>query len=179
MAGIEDLSPADLKAFHLGRELMKNPEIHRQGLRLAKQANPALHFTEIELEDKIAQVEDNAKEREKKLADELMAERVERRRAEKNREIIAAGFTPEEIEAIIVAEKCSYATAMKLAAAEKRSAEPTAGDYRGGTPPGTPVEMRPTEEWRKLGTNTGGLRKHSAQVAADMINQFRGRTAAR
>jgi len=180
VAGLEDLTPAQLKAFHLGQELMKNPEIHRQGLRLAKKANPNLHFPEIELEDQIAGVEARAQEREQKLEHDLMAERVNRRKAERDREIVDAGFTVAEIEKIIVDEKCTYETAMKLAAAERRSAEPGPGDYRSGHNQGDPIEIRGDADFRKAGASgLGALRKLSAKVASDMINGFRGRTPAR
>jgi hypothetical protein len=178
MAGIEDLNPAELKAFQLGRELMKNPEIHREGLRLAKKANPDLRFVEIELEDQIAASDARAREREQKLADELMAERVARRKGERDKQITDAGFTVEEIEAIIVAEKCSYETAMKLARAERQSADPTAADARGGTHQGAPIEIRGDADFRKAGSfGLGALRKLSAKVAGDMINEFRGTRA--
>jgi hypothetical protein len=180
VAGIEDLTPAQLKAYHLGLELSKNPEVHRQSLRLAKKANPALHFPEIELEDQIAAVETRSLEREQKLENDLMTERVTRRQEARNREIIEAGFTVAEIEAIIVSEKCSYETAMKLAAAERRSAEPGPGEYRSGAHnQGDPIEIRPDQDFRKAGAHgLGALRKLSAKVAGDMINQFRGRRTA-
>jgi hypothetical protein len=181
MAGIEDLTPQQLRAFHLGQELMKNPEIHRQGLRLAKKANPALVLpTEIELEDRIEAVNQGAKEREAKLEEQLMTERVARRQGERNKQITDAGFTVEEIEAIIVAEKCTYETAMKLAAAERRSAEPGPGEYRSGAHQGDPMEIRPDQDFRKAGASgIGALRKLSSKIAGDMINGFRGRGTAR
>lgn len=180
MAGIEDLTPAQLKAFHLGAELVKNPEVYREGLRLAKRANPALQLPEIELEDKIAAVETRAQEREAKLENDLMTERVARRQGERNKQIIEAGFTVAEIEKIIVDEKCSYETAMKLASAERRSADPGPGEYRSGTHQGDPIEIRPDQDFRKAGASgIGALRKLSSKIAGDMINGFRGRGTAR
>lgn len=180
MAGLEDLTPQQLRAFHLGQELMKNPEIHRQGLRLAKKANPALVLpTEIELEDRIEAVNEAAKGREAKLEEQLMTERVTRRKGERDRQILEAGFTVAEIEALIVEEKCSYETAMKLATAMRQSAEPTAGDYRGGHTQGDPIEIRPEQDFRKAGASgIGALRKLSSKIAGDMINGFRGRRSA-
>jgi len=176
-ANLEGMTQAERRAFLLGQELVKNPEVFREGQRLAKKANPALQIPEIELEDKLAAQEARALERQQKLQDELMQERVTRRQQERNRQIEAAGFEVSEIEKIIVDEKCSYDTAMKLAAAERRSAEPTGGDHRGAQ--GSPIEMRPAEDWRKAGAaGLGGLRKRSAEVAAEMINNFRGRRPA-
>lgn len=173
MAGIEDLTPAQLREFRLGQELMKDPAIRLQALRLAKAANPALHLPEVDLEDRIVKVTEDAKAREQKLSDELMTERVTRRQNERNAQIREAGFQVADIEKIIVDEKCSYETAMKLAAAERRSAEPTSSHTR-GRHQHEPIEMRPAEDWRKAGSaGTGGLRKKSAQVAAEMIDQLR------
>ena len=177
MAGLEDLTPDERKAFNLGRLLLGNPEVRRESLRLAKKADPKLNLPEIEFEEQLNQVNEAAIKREQKLADDLMSERVARRQADRNRQIVEAGYKVEDIEAIIVREKCTYETAMKIADLEARTADPGPADVQHGHAVGTPVEMRPEGDWRKL--NGAGLRKRSAQIAGEMINNFRGRRPAR
>lgn len=177
MAGIEDLSPAELRAFRLGKLLESNPEVRREALRLARKADPKLRIPELELEDRVDAERDARLKSEEKLEHQLMEERVARRKSERDAQIVAAGFTVDEIEKIIVDEKCSYETAMKLAELMKSTAEPSAGEVRTGAP-GEPIELRPGEDFRKLGTNVGGLRRLSASIAGQMIDQFRGRRRA-
>lgn len=169
MAGIEDLSGQELVQARLGKLLLETPEVRRDVLRLAKKANPKLNLPEVELEERLDAERADAIKREEKLEQQLMEERVARRKTERDAQIRAAGFTVEEIEKIIVDEKCTYETALKLAGLSKQTAEPTAGDVRfGANPPGTPVEMRPDKDWRKL--QGSQLRQRSAEVAAEMIN---------
>jgi hypothetical protein len=176
MAGLEDLSPKDLEAINLGRRLLSNPEARLDAFRLARKADPTLKVPELELHDSIAASEERARTREKGLEDQLMAERVARRQAERNKQITDAGLEVAAVEAIIVEEKCSYETAIKLALAEARSAEPTAGDVRSGNVQGSPIEIRPDQEFRKAGGfGVGALRKLSSKIAGEMIDGFRGR----
>jgi hypothetical protein len=168
---LEDLTPDERKALNLGRELLANPEVRMDAFRLAKKANPKLNIAEIDLEDKIAAVNDAALKREGKLEEQLMTERVQRRKSERDAQIIAAGYTVADIEKIIVDEHCSYETAMKIADLQARTGEPTADNIRGGHVVGEAVEMRPEGDWRKL--NGAGLRKKSAQVASELISGFR------
>jgi len=171
MAGIEDLSPADAQAHALGKLLLSNPEVANQAKRLAKKANPALQLPEIDLEDALVRERNDSIAREKKIEDQLMAERVERRRAERNTDIVKAGFTVEEIEKIIVDEKCSYDTAMKLAAALRQTAEPSAPDIRSSTMIGEPLNLRPADDWKKL--DKAGAQRLGLKLAHEMVDDFR------
>jgi hypothetical protein len=180
MAGLEDLTPEQLRAFNVGKLLLESdPEIKRSTLRLAKKANPKLNIPEVDLEDRLDAQDADARKREQKLSDELMAERVARRQSERNRQIEAAGFVVADIEKIIVDEKCGYETALKIAELQARTADPGPADIHHSNPIGMPVEMRPDKDWRKL--DGAGLRKRSAQVASEMITGFRNarRPAAR
>lgn len=168
---LEDLTPDERRALNLGRELLANPEVRNDAFRLAKRANPKLNIPEIDLEDRIAASEAAALKREQRLSDDLMAERVQRRKTERDAQIIAAGYTVADIEKIIVDEHCSYETAMKIADLQSRTADPTPDNLRSGHVVGEAVEMRPDGGWHKL--NGAGLRKKSAQVASEMISGFR------
>jgi hypothetical protein len=172
MAGVEDLTGADLQAHSLGKLLQQNPEVYREAQRLALKVNPKLRIPEIELEDQIAKSEAKNKERTDKLEEELIAERVARRKTERDAQIAALGLEIAEVEKIIVDEKCSYETAMKLAQLQRQTAEPTAGDHNFVNAPGTPVEMRPEGDVRKL--SGASLRRWSADQAHKMIDQLRG-----
>lgn len=171
---LEDLSPEQARAYNLGKLLLETPEVRRETLRLAKKANPKLNIPEVELEERLDQERTEAISREQKLETQLMEERVARRKSERDAQIIAAGFKVEDIEAIIVREKCTYETAIKLAGMERQLAEPSSPDLQPVNAPGTPVEMRPGKDWGKL--SAGDVRKKSATIAAEMINEFRGRT---
>jgi len=174
---LEDLTPEERKQLNLGKLLLGNAEVKNAALRLAKKAKPDLDIPEIDLQDRLdaqrAEFERKLEERDQKD----LNNRVAQRKRERDAEIITAGFKVEDIEAIIVREKCSYETAMRLATMESQLAEPAASDYAGGNSPGTPVEMRPGKDWSKLGN--GDLRKKSAGIAAEMINEMRGRNKGR
>jgi hypothetical protein len=171
MAGLEDLSPQDQQAHRLGKLLLeKNPEIARRAKRLAKEADPALRIPEIELEDQIAAATKDSQKRIDELEQRQIATDVERRRERFRAECTEQGLDPEAVEKIVVDEKCSTATAIKLALAQRQTAEPTAGDVF-ANPPGTPIDMRPEKDVRKLAG--GALRRWSADTAHAMVDQFR------
>jgi hypothetical protein len=171
MAGVEDLSGAELQAFQLGKLLLGNPEVRREAQRLAKKANPALQIPEIELEDRVTAERTERLASEKKLEEALMGERVARRKSERDAQIVAAGFTVEEIEKIIVDEKCSYETALKIAAMMRQTAEPTPPDVRHGTAPGEPINLRPGEDWKKL--DRSGAKTLGLKLAHEMVDDLR------
>jgi hypothetical protein len=176
MAGVEDLSGKDLEAFQLGRRLLSNPEARLDAFRIARKIDPNLKVPELEIHDRIAASEEAAVKREKKLEDQLMAERVGNRKRDRDAQIVAAGLEVAEVEAIIVEEKCSYETAMKIARMNRQTAEPTAGDVRSGNVMHQPIEIRPDQEFRKAGGfGSGALRKLSSSIAGKMIDEFRGR----
>jgi hypothetical protein len=171
MAGADDLPLEQQKALRLGRLLLEtNPEIAMDAKRLAKKADPNLRLPEVELEDKMRAEAAARAEWEEKQEQRQMEERVTARRKERDREAKAAGFTPEEIEKIVVDEKCSFETAMKLAELQRQSAEPGAGDvYYGGRVP-QPRDMRGDPEWRKLSPAQQRLRGN--EMAHQMIDDF-------
>jgi hypothetical protein len=181
MPGIEDLSPQDQQAHRLGTLLLrKNPDIARRAKRLAREADPTLVVPELELEDQIAKSNQTQAEKLAAMETQLMEERVRNRKRDRDAQIKDAGYTVEEIEKIIVDEKCTYETALKIADLQRQTAEPAAGDVlHGGLPPHTPIDLRPDQDWRKLSGNA--LRRKSATVAHEMVDDLakRRRAAAR
>lgn len=177
--GIESLSAADQNAVRLGRLLLNtNPEVAREAKRLAKKADPNLRVPELELEDQIAASAKKSEERTAELERQLIEERVARRREEFHRQVAAEGLDVAEVEKIIVDEKCSPATAIKMAKLQQQTADPTAGVVAAnGNAVGTPIEMRPEAEVRKLTGNT--LKRWSATLAHEMVDGFRGRNRGR
>jgi hypothetical protein len=172
MSGIEDLSPADQAAHRLGTLLKKNPDIFRKAQRLAKEADPSLRIPEIELEDQIAAGKVESDKRFEAIEAENIKLRVAQRKTERDAQCRNAGFEPEKIEKIIDERKCSYETAIHIATLEQQTAAPTAGDVRSGSnPPGTPIDMRPQEEFKKVGMNRGALQRLSADIAHGMIDE--------
>lgn len=171
MAGLEDLSPQDQQAHRLGKLLLeKNPEIARKAKRLAKEADPALRIPEIELEDQIAAATATQEKKIQELMERQITTEANARRERFRAECREQGLVPEDVEKIVADEKCSPATAIKLALAQRQTAEPTAGDVF-ANPPGTPIDMRPEKDVRKLAG--GALRRWSADMAHGMVDQFR------
>lgn len=173
--GIEGLTPTQRDQLRVGAALLSNPEMRRETQRMYKRANPKAIIPELEAEDLIAKSRAEDKERFDKQEREIMELRVANRRRERDQQAISEGFEPADIEAIVVREKCSYETALKFAAMERQTADPGPGDVRGGTAPGSPLELRPGEEFRKAGGDKRSLARVSAGLAADMIDGFRGR----
>lgn len=174
----ENLTPAEAQALRLGSLLLqKNPDIALKAKRLAKEADPTLNIPEVDIDDRMHAVVKPALDRADKLEQELVAERVARRQTERNAQIRERGLKVEDVEKIIVDEKCTYETAMKIAELQARTSEPTPGDlpFR-GNPPHTPIDMRPDKDVRKLQGNS--LRKWSSDLAHNMVDQLRGRRTA-
>lgn len=174
MPGIEDLSPQDQQAHRLGALLLrKNPDIARRAKRLAREADPTLVVPELDLEDQITKAGEKQAEKVAELEQRLIEQDVANRRAAFRAECKEKGLDPAEVEKIVVAEKCSTATAIKIADMQRQTAEPAAGDVQhGGNPPHTPIDMRPEQDWRKLGGNRGALMRKAADVAHSMIDGF-------
>jgi hypothetical protein len=171
MAGAEGLTGVELQAYRLGQELMKNPEVHKNALRLAKQANPALRIPEIEAEQAVEAERTRATKREDELHQELIAERVARRDRELTDRCAEAGVERKRVDAIVTSEKCSIETALKMAVLERDRADASAPEVRhGGNPPATPLDMRPAGDWKKL-TPEAAARK-AADLAHGMVDEL-------
>ena len=178
MAGIEDLGPEDLKALKLGKTLMANPELRMETLRLYKRADPKAVIPEIELEERISAAESKNAERVEQLHAEVIAERVARRDAEFKARCQAEGVDVAAVEKWVKENPgLSIDNAIKMVKLEGQSAEPSASEIRSGESAGLPMEIRPVDEFRKLGTNRAGVQRLSASIASQMINEFRGRKA--
>ena len=171
MAGIEDLSPELQQQLRLGAIMLKDPAIAREAKRLAKKADPSLRIPEIELEDQVNAVAVKNNERIDALEQQLVTERVNARHAAFRADCEKQGLDPDEVEKIVVAEKCSTATALKMAVMQRETAAPSAPDVRTGNPQGAQIDMRPEADVRKL--YGGALRRWSADTAAEMIDGFR------
>jgi hypothetical protein len=171
MAGIEDLTPDQAQQLRLGAILLKNPDVARKAKRLAKEADPTLRIPEIELEDQIAAAGKVQADKIAELEQTVIKQDVERRREKFRADCVERGLKPEDVEKIVVDEKCSTATAIKLAIAMAQTAEPGPGEVvNGPNGPHSPIEMRPDKDWRKLTGNA--LRRRSADVAHEMVNGF-------
>lgn len=171
---LEGLTPNQRQALNLGRLLLeKNPDIARKAKRLAKEADPTLRVPEIELEDQIAAGNKAQADRIAELEQRQIQSDVERRRERFHTACREQGLNPEEVEKIVVDEKCSTSTAIKLALAERTTGDPSAGDVSHGNAPHTPIDPRPDAEWRKLGGNKSALARRSHDIAAEMMDGFK------
>lgn len=168
---LEDLTPEQQQQLRLGNILLKNPEIALKAKRLAKEAEPSLRIPEVELDDKLNAQASATQKQVEELEKKLLNETVERRRAERARQIEAAGLTVEEVEKLVVDEACTYETAMKMAKLQKETATPAAAEVaHGGVPRHAPLELRPAAEWRKL--HGQGLKMESAKIAHSMVDDI-------
>lgn len=178
MPTIEELSPADLQAMKLGKALTGNPEVRREVQRLYKRVNPQAVIPELEAEDQIAAARAEDAARFDKQEKEIMALRVNQRVVERKEQCAKEGLDYDEVCAVVVAEKCSFETGIKILQLQQQTGEPGPGEVRSGASAvGSPMDLVPGEAFRKAGGNIGALRRVSANVASDMINGFRGRKA--
>jgi len=178
MAGLEDLSAADLEAIKLGRALMTNPEVRTQALRMAVKANPNLNVPEVRLLDAVDAVETRAQEREQRLEAELLKERVARKQSEKRQAVKDKGYDPDEIEKIIVDYGAKdYDAAMKIADMIHAQAEPTPADVRHSLAAGEPLDLLPGQKDRPKTPGDG--MKTALSIAHSMVDEFRGRVKRR
>lgn len=177
MAGIEDLTPQQLKWLRYGEMVLeaKDAAIVDEAKRLARKVRPDLHLPEIDLEDKINAEkkarEDWEAEQEQKARDKDLAQRREAQ-AQRSRD---AGFDPEEIEKIVIEEKCSFPTALRLASAMRDSAVPGPASFSSGLP------LNRTQDgeinWRKL--SPADARRKGQEIfrdgLTDLMRRQRGR----
>lgn len=177
MAGIEDLTPQQRKWLNYGEMVLeaKDQEVVDAAKRLAKKVRPDLHLPELDLDDKIAAEkkarEDWQVEQEQKARDRDLQQRREAQ-AQKSRD---AGFDPEEIEKIVIEEKCSFPTALKLAAAMRESAVPGPASFSSGLP------LNRTQDgdinWRKM--TPADARRKGQEIfrdgLTDLMRRQRGR----
>jgi hypothetical protein len=172
VAGVEDLTGADLEAHRLGKILLGNPEVSLEAKRLAKRAQPSLRIPEVELHEAIAVQDAKAQEREQKLSDELLRVRVEAKHNAKRAELKDKGYNIDDLDKIIVDFGAKdYDSAIKIYDMQQARAEPTAPDIRSGNAVGAQIDMRPDQDWRKL--TPGEARRKSADIAGEMISGFR------
>ena len=174
-SSLENLSPQERTFLEAGKKLFTHPELRRDAQKLYKKADPNAHFPELAIDERIETVEKSAREREAKLEEQLIRERVERRQESRRAQMKDKGYDPEAIEQIIVNYNLSasepekaYDFAMKIADAERRSAEPTAADIQSGP---KPVDLRPEKDLR--GMTPSQLRGWGATQASQMITDFR------
>src|SRR4029077_9792702 len=114
--GLESLTPEQAKALQLGSLLLNtNPDIARDAKRLALKANPKLNIPELELEDRIDKATARSPEKIEELEQRLITQDVNARRELFRSDCTKQGLDPDEVEKIVVDEKCSPATAIKLA----------------------------------------------------------------
>lgn len=170
MAGIEDLTPEQLKHLKFGEMVLnaKDKEIVKAGKRLAQKIDPTLKLPELDLEDKIEKEAKAREEWEEKWEEKRREERYNQRRAEEAEKSRAAGFDPEEIEKIVIDEKCSFATALKLAGLQRESAVPGPAGFNSGLP------LHKTREgdidWRKL--SPADARRKGLDIAHEGIEDM-------
>lgn len=169
MAGIEDLSPEEAKQLRLGKMLLEaNPEIAAEAKRLARKVDPKLRLPEIDLEDKIQAEKKSREEWEQKWEEKQREERFNRRRAEEAQKAREAGFEPDEIEKIVIEEKCSFPTALKLAGLQRESAVPGPALFNTGDPLARTKDGE--TDWRKL--SPADQRRKGLQIAHEGIDDM-------
>lgn len=150
MAGIEELTPEQQKHLKFGEMVLtaKDKEIVKAGKRLAQKVNPELRLPELDLEDQIEKEKKAREDWEEKWEEKRREEHYNRRREEEAQRSREAGFDPEEIEKIVVEEKCTFPTALKLAGLQRESALPGPAAF------GSALPLHRTREgevdWRKL-----------------------------
>lgn len=175
MADLESMTPQERAMFIAGKALFTHPELSKEAKRLYKRAHPEVNFPELDMEDQIAAVRKEESEKREKLENDLLRESLERKRADRRRQMQSDGYDPDEIEKLIVewgiagnATEDAYQRACKLADLQRQSAEPSAPDVLG---PRANQDLRPEKEWRNL--TPQALANKSAALAHDMIDQFR------
>jgi hypothetical protein len=176
MAGIEDLTPLQLKHLRYGEMVLeaKDPEIVEAAKRLARKVDKTLHLPEIDLQDKIEAEAKKREEWEAKQEEHRRDEHLRRRRAEEAQRSRDAGFDPEEIEKIVIDEKCSFDTALRIAGLQRETAVPGAAPFAG-------LPLNATQDgeydWRKHSASEN--RRKGLEIAnqgiADMLRRARGR----
>lgn len=175
MADLESMTPQERAIFAAGQALFTNPEVSNDAKRLYKKVKPEARFPELDMEDRIAAMQAEEGGKREKLEQQLMRESLERKRADRRRQLTADGYDPDEIEGLIVDwgiagndKEDAYARAMKLSDMQRRSAEPTAPDILG---PRGNTDLRPEKEWRNL--TVQALQNKSGQLAHEMVDEFR------
>lgn len=169
--GLEDLTPEQRKQLELGSILLSNPEVAKSSLRLAKKAKPELRLPEIDLEDAIQAEAKKREEWQEKQEQREIEQRVEQRRREHAVAAREQGFTPEEIEKIVVDEKCSFETALRLANLQRETAVPGAAEgVYGGQQMPYAKDLRPDSDLRKK--SPADLRRWGLNTAHEMLDDY-------
>lgn len=173
---IEGLTPQQLKHLRYGEMVLeaKDPKVVDEAKRLARKVDPNLHLPEIDLDDKIAAEAKKREEWEASWEEKRREERFNQRREEEARKSREAGFEPEEIEKIVIEEKCSFPTALKLAQLQRETALPGPAAFNTGLPLN---KTRDGEfDWRKA--SPADRQRHGLEIAHqgidDMLRRARG-----
>lgn len=168
---LENLTPEELKHLKFGEMVLtaKDKEIVKAGKRLAQKVDPTIKLPELDLEDQIAKEAKAREEWEEKWEEKRREERYNQRREEEARKSRDAGFDPEEIEKIVIEEKCSFPTALKLAAAMRESAVPGPASFNSGALP-----LHRTKDgdfdWRKA--SPSDARRKGLEIAHEGIDEL-------
>lgn len=174
--GIEDLTPQQQKWMRYGEMVLESPdqEVVDAAKRLARKVKPDLHLPEVDLADKIEEERKARKDWEAEQEGKRKESDLQRRRDVEAQRSRDAGFDPDEIEKIVIEEKCSFPTALKLAALQRETAVPGPASWTSGLP------LNKTRDgdfdWRKASPSE--RTRHSLDVAHqgidDMIRRARG-----
>jgi hypothetical protein len=171
MAGVDELNSAQQQALRLGEALLAHPEVRGDVQRLYKKVKPDAVIPELVLEERIEKVREDSDKKLEKFEQQLMEERVARRKAERDAMISKAGFTVEEIEKIMVDRKCTVETAIHIAGLERQTAEPSSPEVRTSTVQGEPLDMRPDKDWKNLSKKQA--ERKGLTLAHTMVDDFR------
>jgi hypothetical protein len=171
MAGVDELNAAQQQALRLGEALLAHPEVRTDVQRLYKKVKPDAVIPELALEERIDKVREEGDKKLEKFEQQLMEERVARRKAERDAMISKAGFTVEEIEKIMVDRKCTVETAIHIAGLERQTAEPSSPEVRTSTVQGEPLDMRPDKDWKNLSKKQA--ERKGLSLAHTMVDEFR------
>jgi DNA-binding protein H-NS len=136
----------------------------KETLHLAKKVDPTFTSPELEIDEKIEAATSKLTEKNLDLEKQILAERMERARAEKTRELKAAGYDIEAVEKVMTDNGISsYDAAVKLMKAEAVLA------------PSTPTsrESRMPTNFKDIQKNPTAWARDEAHKAVDEIMRAR------
>jgi len=175
MADLESMTPQERATFLAAQKLFGNKETRTDALRLVKKVDPTAHFAELDQEERISALQEDARKREAKLEEQILRERIERRQSERRNDLKARGIDAERIEKIIVEyglagddKEDAFQKAEKIYGLESAQAESSAAAIETGP---RAVDVRPDKDWKDLSKQD--LMKKSANLAHEMIDEFK------
>jgi hypothetical protein len=131
---VENLSQEAITALaNFADTILKSPK-RMEVLGIAKEVIPNYRHAELDINDRFVAQETSSNKKIDELTGELRAERLDRARTEKKRELQALGYDIVAVEKVMTDNGISnYEAAMKVMKAESMLAAPTPGHHKGAT----------------------------------------------